>query len=433
MARVELIISTLVLLLLFTFGFTAAKNYIPKTLIYITTHMSEDHKQMFKNCWPLALKNSRLLNSSNIMIYMTPKANEVKESIHLIKKTFKNHNFNIYISVNKGWNEGAMAALTQGEQEGFFDGYEWVFRMNPDVMLQSDKWFLETMKNDKGASLFYVECQFEEVTFPGVKALHTDFFAFKPGSLPTGIFQHNPDRSAEISFTMQMKPLIEANKHRQIPNAHPEANHVCHIDGNMNAPIYHYHEYFINPRKNKGKSVCPAIFSASENDVPQLVKSSVNVLTLDKFGQGHNLMFILAYKNHFKSIGQSMAVNSTYHSGFLKRYFTPSFPIFDNKIELDKFLQKNPGSKVLHNAVLRKEIRSIYPISGVSGYNWLLKDSCAELLKFNWRTRMRVKALMVKKHFRDFLRKPSVGFHIRRGDKLHAESRKYWGLNTSKN
>merc|ERR1719232_1452328 len=103
MISIKSILSGIFVLLLVTFGVIAKKDHIPKTLIYITTHMSESHKEMFKYCWPQALENSRLLGKSDITVYMTPKAEDINETVGLIKNTFKNNNLKYYVTKNQGW------------------------------------------------------------------------------------------------------------------------------------------------------------------------------------------------------------------------------------------------------------------------------------------------------------------------------------------
>merc|ERR1711862_44586 len=219
---------------------------------------SDAHVKMFKHCWPLAMQNSHLLNSSDIAVYMTPKPEKVKESVALIKDVFKGRNLKYHISENQGWQRGAMLAVKEGSNLGLFDGYEWVFRLNPDVIIQNDKWFLDTMKNDANASLFYVECLFEGIKPPQVRAMHTDFFALKPGALPKGHLGTILHRNAEMSFTRQMEPLIATNQHRHVPDVRPSRNHVCHVDGNLNGSVVHYHSKL--RRRLIEASLCPATF-----------------------------------------------------------------------------------------------------------------------------------------------------------------------------
>jgi len=77
-----------------------ANSTMPKVLIYITSHFSTQHKEYIKYCWPLALKNSYLLNSSDIMVYMTPNPGEIDEALQLLNETFKEQNLITHIKPN---------------------------------------------------------------------------------------------------------------------------------------------------------------------------------------------------------------------------------------------------------------------------------------------------------------------------------------------
>merc|ERR1712151_73333 len=231
---------------------------MPKVLIYITTHMSNQHKDYLKYCWPPALKNSLLLNSSDIKAYVTPESADVNESIQLLKDTFQGQNFTYHIQNNQGYQEGAIAAITDAAQNGRFDGYDWVFRMNPDVIVQNDTWMLDTIKNDNDASLLYTEC------LPGVNILnntakiHTDFFGLKPSALPEGQLLKTGKR-AEALFSEQVAPLIVKGQHRHIPEAFPLIPVYCRANGNPEGPVFHFQDAngFVGEIIN---GVCPATF-----------------------------------------------------------------------------------------------------------------------------------------------------------------------------
>jgi len=243
----------------------------PKILIYITSHMSINHKGHLKHCWPLALQNSHLLNSSDVKVYMTPEKDDIDESVQLIKDTFKNQNLTYYVTSNEGYQDGAIAAMKEGSKKGFFDGYEWVVRLNPDVIIQNDAWFLDTMINDKNAALLYVNClppgtepyrnlyPTDPITKKAI-LIHTDFFAFKPGALPKGQLETRNWLGAEGTISHQMTPLIENNQHRHVSKTWPRHHKHCRVDGNRHGPVFHYHSGFISLRRRLKMSLCPAEF-----------------------------------------------------------------------------------------------------------------------------------------------------------------------------
>ena len=233
---------------------------MPKVLIYITTHMSDQHKEHFKHCWPLALKNSYLLNSSDIKVYMTPKYDKVRESIQIINETFKGMDFTYHLVHNRSYHKRAVDAMYQAARNGWFDGYDWVFRMNPDVIMQDDTWMLNTIMNDADASLLYVECLPDlHPTFGNTRKLHTDFFGLKLNALAEGQLLNTNGQAEEI-FTRQMIPIIERGQHRHIPDTFPLMTSYCRVNGNPFGPVYHFQDDngWVNEVKN---GVCPAFFN----------------------------------------------------------------------------------------------------------------------------------------------------------------------------
>jgi len=240
----------------------------PKVLIYITTHMSSQHKDYFKHCWPKALQNSQLLNSSDVRVYITGSEDfDIFGDIKMLRQIFKNQNLEYNIHPNPGLVEGAMSALSMATKSGWFDEYDWVFRMNPDVIIQDDKWMLDTITNDTEAALLYTECKPQRPPmFKNVNTIMTDFFALKPSALPRGHLG-SPlfIRNAEAYFTRQMQCIVEEGRHRHVPNAFPLIMNACRVNGNAgDSPVVHFHDDFdMIPQVKNG--ICPALFS--NNDI----------------------------------------------------------------------------------------------------------------------------------------------------------------------
>jgi len=168
--------------------------------------------------------------------------------------------FYLFLSC-QGYGEGAVAAVTDGSKNGYFDAYDWVFRVNPDVIIQDDTWMLDTIKNDPEASLLYVECQPQlPPRFRNVRKIHTDFFALKLSAIPKGHLERDEmGRGAEIEFTYQMESLVNKGQHRHVPNTYPLLNNFCRANGNPYGPLFHWHD-------SRGwvldvvNGVCPANF-----------------------------------------------------------------------------------------------------------------------------------------------------------------------------
>jgi len=236
-------------------GLTDAKDSeMPKILIYITTHMSEHHKEFLKHCWPLALKNSYLLNSSDVLLYMTPEPGQVRESVEIVKETFKvQQNFTYHITNNLGYQGGAIAALRDASRNGWFHNYDWVIRLNPDVIIQNDKWLLHNMKNNKNAKLLYVSCRTAQ--YPEVRGVHTDFFALKVADEPINFdFVLTGKDNAEQNFSDKVNHIILHRQHMPVLNVYPLTEGHCRVDGNSNGPVFHFHIITVE------NGICPAKF-----------------------------------------------------------------------------------------------------------------------------------------------------------------------------
>jgi len=244
-----------------------SNSKMPKVLIYITTHMSQQHKEHLKHCWPLALKNSQLLNNSDIKVYLTPNPTEVNESIQLLKDTFPTQNLSYHINVNKGYHEGAIGAMSEGIKHGWFDDYDWIFRVNPDVIIQNDTWMLDIITNDNDASFIYIECQPHLTPRIGnnVRLVHTDFFGLKMSNpLIKECLLQQKEGGAEIAFSQQMAPIIEKGEHRHLPDSYPVIQGMCRVNGNPYGSVYHFQDDF-NWVVHIAEGNCPAHF-------PNLVK-----------------------------------------------------------------------------------------------------------------------------------------------------------------
>ena len=240
-----------------------------KVLVFMTTHMSSQHEMYLRSCWPRALKNSKLLQSSDIAVYLNPPFQQRQTSMQLLKNTFAHQNLTIHLynntrndaeplsaaTANTGtetksktnafssWfqtksmiqkqnkamsiikQSGAMDALQQASKHNWFQNYDWIIRLNPDVIIRNDTWMLDTILHDPSASGLFINC-FQEYPTRGYK-LHTDFFAVKTQDLPRGAFQHPQGRNAEMAFTMDVQEtILDQKKHRWVPGAGPKRD-IC--------------------------------------------------------------------------------------------------------------------------------------------------------------------------------------------------------------
>ena len=221
-----------------------------KILLYVTTHMSPEHVWYLKACWPEAMKHSLILGSADVAIYLNSPLDQRKDDKEVLTEAFKQNHLDIYERDNPGWQEGAMAALSDATKEGWFSGYDWVIRLNPDVIIRDESFLVDTMENDPDATGLFINCNHRG----GIK-IHTDFFAIKPAVLKPDAFlqtahgleleeEEEEVVSAEDVFTQDIREVIlEKNNHRWIPGANP-ATPDCRAGEEKSltdSPITHKH------------------------------------------------------------------------------------------------------------------------------------------------------------------------------------------------
>ena len=195
-----------------------------KIMLYVTTHMSPQHIWYFKSCWLPALQNSVLLRNSDVVVYLNPTNDtEREEAKQLLKGTFQNQNLTILDRSNSGYQEGAKAPISDAAREGWFNGYDWVIRVNPDVIIRDDTFMLDVMQNDPSATAILLNC----VRSNSRPIVHTDFFAIKPGALTPNNLLDSTIANAELSFTKYISAdILEKGNHRWIEEANPR-NSIC--------------------------------------------------------------------------------------------------------------------------------------------------------------------------------------------------------------
>jgi len=164
------------------------------------------------------------------------------ERLQLLKSVFPaQSNVTLYEADNPGYQKGAMLAVDFALERNWFAGYDWVIRLNADVIIRNDTWFLETMRDDTADGIF-VDCM--DKRCPARRRcqsahIHTDFFAVRPRA-----FKVDPSlagvTNAEVKSTAMFRPIVLAGRDRWVPNTAQRAS--CRVRGEK-SPVIHDHEY----------------------------------------------------------------------------------------------------------------------------------------------------------------------------------------------
>lgn len=226
-----------------------------RTLIFLTTHMSHQQTIFLRYCWPEALRRSKLLNSSDVLVYFNRDkfTSQHKEDVRVLNAAFHRQNLTVHLfqnSIAKDGDDrpvkqrGAMDALTAAVQHRWFDDYDWIIRLNPDVIIRNDTWMMDIISNEESAvSALLINCYGETKSEASPK-VHTDFFVLRPKELSLDSFQVLTSENAEFAFTNEIAHVWEdEEKVRWIPGASPLTTACRAGNGRpMNeSDVIHYH------------------------------------------------------------------------------------------------------------------------------------------------------------------------------------------------
>ena len=251
-----------------------------KYAIYMTTHMSSEHRDFLTNCWPTAIKILPLLQHADFIVYAsgnntnnqhdillrqvlsdgggggdgtntsttntTTRSITTSRKVHIYRhkqKSIRQYGPKWRTNVKK--QDGAVKAMVdpflvaggdenenENKKSSWFDGYDWIVRLNPDVLIRDDTWLLETME-DSNANNAYdaIVIPFTSKKFTNV--LHSDFFAFKPTAINGTAFiemyrQQKKDDTihAESHVYSGFQHLIENGRVTTLPNASHRKYHA---------------------------------------------------------------------------------------------------------------------------------------------------------------------------------------------------------------
>eukprot|EP00581_Thalassiosira_minuscula_P009573 CAMPEP_0183703944 /NCGR_PEP_ID=MMETSP0737-20130205/1476_1 /TAXON_ID=385413 /ORGANISM="Thalassiosira miniscula, Strain CCMP1093" /LENGTH=419 /DNA_ID=CAMNT_0025930751 /DNA_START=13 /DNA_END=1272 /DNA_ORIENTATION=+ len=238
-----------------------SQGFSPKwgrVLLYVSTHMSDQHEAYFRYCWRNMLSRLPLLEGVDVAIHFTPNdPAKRKPGMDLIKEVFQDHNIMLYLRNYEGYlldgdgdssesktkQVGAMMTMYEAVQYDYFEGYDWVIRLNPDVLIRDDSYLREKMAISKNSAIL-VNC----LLGTGMYRIHTDFFAVRPEVLKKEYFPKDIRSSnAEYVFTNAIKKTVLKSRPRNfklVPHADPVSKGTCRVGQqrpNYETPIVHKH------------------------------------------------------------------------------------------------------------------------------------------------------------------------------------------------
>ena len=213
-------------------SFTPQRWSDVKLLIYMTTHLPDSHTA-FLPCWKDAVERLTIFKYADLMIYTsTIPTREQLEFLPFSNVVIKHYS-------NPGYHEGAVQAMVDpflDNVTSWFDDYDWVIRVNMDVLIREDTWLIQTMLNPN-IDLIVMDCW----AHGSPVHFQTDFFAFRPSAVDRELLLQTDRGHAETHFTAAFRHMYDAGRSTFIPGAKNEIEAHCRIAG-VHSPVLHVHE-----------------------------------------------------------------------------------------------------------------------------------------------------------------------------------------------
>jgi len=122
-----------------TFEETSSKqsslSSVGRVLLYFTTFPKKQHLQIMTDCWPRLIQKSTLLRNADVLVFLGGKVSPsfLTEWTTTLQQLHINATLQ-YNPANPGYQKGAMKAAHALFQNGWWKGYDWIIRLNPDVL-----------------------------------------------------------------------------------------------------------------------------------------------------------------------------------------------------------------------------------------------------------------------------------------------------------
>merc|ERR1719291_1625028 len=101
-----------------------------------------------------------------------------------------------------------MLAMEMATQSRWFDGYDWVIRVNPDVLIVQDDYLIKNMLDSKVDGIF-ADCLDRANTCDHTckgSLINTDFFAVRSSAMPE--FHRKTFNNAERQATATFQSIV---------------------------------------------------------------------------------------------------------------------------------------------------------------------------------------------------------------------------------
>lgn len=189
-----------------------------RLLLFVTSHLSLFHMKMLETCWPLMMRD-QTLRRAHVHAFLT--SHKVPPLQHLP------NNVTITHANNPGYQQGAKLAMHDPTQHLIMRRFDWVIRLNPDVIIYSMALLKEVM-SDPSVDAIFANCGQSWGTVDplckkgclGRKTM-SDFFAFRPKALNLSQDPlHDVRADAEDDAERFFRRIVMKGRERWLSSSH---------------------------------------------------------------------------------------------------------------------------------------------------------------------------------------------------------------------
>ena len=177
--------------------------------------MSDQHRACLR-CWTWAMQHAPVLQTADVLVFAgassplpRPEAEEHERQWNATIRALPNPNITyIRSSYNPGHQSGAKWAMYAGVKQGWFsDQYDWIVRLNPDVMVLDERPLVGLLQSSRSQAVFLAMKNVTCSTSYG-HGVETDIYAFRPGAISPDVVDRLRCWGPEASDTSNCSNLL---------------------------------------------------------------------------------------------------------------------------------------------------------------------------------------------------------------------------------
>lgn len=214
---------------------------MPRVLLFVTTYPSDEHVSFMK-CQADLLSRTQMLKEVDVLLHVgEPPAGAStglsREAWRELLDAWPMHEKTLKFSTNPGKQRGAKKAMHEALTLGWFRDYDWVVRINPDVIIYDERPLFSLIQRSENWAVV-ARCG-KRKNWAKRRQTNSDFFAIRPEHVPIDAFSgwNTDSPNAETVTTIAFQHIYDAGAYAFLkPELYQD---LCHL---QDGSVYHGRE-----------------------------------------------------------------------------------------------------------------------------------------------------------------------------------------------